>query len=167
MNMLTGFSGNANEQSFFGSASISKDGKYEAIMETQQIFPNGQTGLNEGEWVMVNKPIDMGFFKMDNFVLEFVPSGKKAVAQLGRKPEEGVQGMEGVFMPGSIQAVGTGNVFVNKSCPPGSTDDGLFCKFPDKWESCDFGEVDTGLTCQSGDKFRQKKYVVGKIMPKY
>jgi hypothetical protein len=169
MNMLTGFSGNANEQVFYSNAGIlGMEGSLgEKMQATAQIFPGGQSGFNEGEWKMVNRPIDMGFFKVDNFVLEFVPSGTKFVGGLARKSQEGVQGIEGVFMPGSIQAVGTGNVFTNKSCPAGSIDEGLVCKFPERWEECEYGEVDMGFTCQSGDKFRQKKMIPSKIMPKY
>jgi len=173
MNMLTGVSGNANEQMFYGKLAA-------PVAQTEQIFPGGQTGLQDGEWKMVNKPIQMGFLgNIDNWVLEFVPSGTKAVAKQAKSLEKGVDGVEGVFMPGSIQAVGTANVF-NKSCPAGSVDDGLFCRFPDQWEECGAGEQDTGMMCQSGGQFdggfppkftplniRTKKLYPGKIIPKY
>lgn len=190
MNMLTGFSGNANEQIFFGTATAIGGGGYEAQMEVMgpppQLFPGGQTGLNQGEWKMVDRPLNMGFFGMvSNPVLEFVPSGPQAVARVAKqmavskKASASVE--EGVFMPDSIQAVGFGNVF-NKPCPAGSTDMGAVCQFPEQWEECGSGEVDTGLMCQSGGTFdnsnplfprftplsiRQKKLTPMKIMPKF
>jgi len=180
MNMLTGVSGNANEQIFYGNAAVAGvEGSLGKVEATAQIFPGGQSGVNEGEWKLVNKPINIGFMNIDNWVLEFVPSGTKFVGQMAKKADAGISGVEGVLMAPSIQAVGTGNVF-NQPCPAGSIDDGITCRYPDKWEECGPGEQDTGMMCQSGGQFdggwppkytplnvRPKKLYPGKIVPKY
>ena len=183
MNMLTGVSGNANEQMFYGNAGVlGVGGSLGKVEATAQIFPGGQMGYNEGEWKMVNRPINMGLFQIDNWVLEFEPSGTKSVAKksaMDKIASSGVDGVEGVLMAPSIQAVGVGNVFT-KPCPAGSVDDGLVCRFPDQWEECGAGEQDTGMMCQSGGQFdggfppkftplniRTKKLYPGKIIPKY
>lgn len=164
--MLTGDFGMPSGQMFF-SQNVAKVG----MEAPQAIFPNGETGKTNGEWKLVNKPINMGIFgNIDNYVMEWVDT----------KPAVGVamavgSGVEGVLVQESIKQVATGNIFTNQ-CPAGTTDFGVSCKYPDEWESCNADETDSGMLCQtpitinngifSGGNVRAKQFRVGKIVPK-
>lgn len=138
---MIGVLGNKNENVFYGS---SDSGKVEA---TQQIFPNGNTGVVDGDWVWVDSPINMGIFGMvANKTLQFVPF-KKQVS------------------PNIKVAKPAVNIF-EKTCPSGFTDLGLFCKEPDSWSACNPGEMDSGAMCMNGFNMRPKMFNVGKMISK-
>jgi hypothetical protein len=203
MNMLTGESFGVPSSQVFYSGNVEAVG----LTAPKAIFAGGETGRTNGEWKMVNRPMNLFGMTINNPVLEWVETPAAGFATMGSGVAMGsgfgsmdggvamssggaVVGVarlaktamtkkseEGVLIPGSIQQLGTGNVF-NRSCPPGSTSigatsEGETCKYPDEWETCGEGEMDTGIFCQvpmrfengnmTGGNVRAKQFKVGKV----
>lgn len=182
MNMLTGESFGVPSSQVFYSGNVEAVG----LTAPTAIFAGGETGRTNGEWKMVNRPMNIFGMTINNPVLEWVENTPSAgfastggavvgVARLAKTMAK--KSEEGVLIPGSIQQLGTGNVF-SRSCPAGSTSigatsEGETCKYPDEWESCGAGEMDTGMFCQtpitfangtvSGGNLRAKQFKVGKV----
>lgn len=144
-NILTGTSGNANEQVFYGKSD-------ENLSQPTMVFPNGQKGtVGGGEYKVVTKyygdPV-FGMFKIPYTSVEYVPNAIPTIKSANEKVNENIGAKE---QEQSIKEEKAMEKLFDTlaTCKIGYIDDGLTCRKPLSLAPCKAGDNDAGSMCIS------------------